>query len=259
MIASNCILSMYSFPLFHHGEAYGKFPHARFNIVAANVSSNHGSHAFIPIVDVVDGIHEDVWYPATNTRSYEDQSLHPLEHEADGELTSYINPPETTPYKHVPFTANALAQGKAHCDTTLHSSDGRRSNKKFPIQRRKKSTSWNRDKFPRRGPKQTVFNSKPIGLMNLDEFEKSICKQLEIDVLPLLDSYEKPEPKTRKRRDFCGSALRRTLNKSLHSILDNTDPIDFLKSPPFTPSITNELSVRRRGMISSIFVSCRMS
>ena len=92
----------------HHGDAHGWFPSSLSNMVASNVSSIHGPHA-IPL-DSVGGIHEDGWFPVTNTRSYKEAALHPLVHEADEELSSYIPKLKTIPYKHVPLSAKAMAR-----------------------------------------------------------------------------------------------------------------------------------------------------
>ena len=61
-------------------------------MVASNVSSNHGPHATIALDSVGGGIHEDGWFPVTNTRSYGEQAVHPLVHEADEELSYMWQP-----------------------------------------------------------------------------------------------------------------------------------------------------------------------
>ena len=106
---------MYSSANNHHGDVHGWFSKPYSNMVASNVSSNHGSHATIALDSVDGGIHEDSWFPVTNTRSYGEQAVHPLVHEADEELSSYKPKFKTIPYKHVPLSAKAMARGKAHC------------------------------------------------------------------------------------------------------------------------------------------------
>ena len=64
----------------HHGDVHGWFPKSYSNMVASNVSSNHGPHATIAF-DSDGGIHEEGWFPVTNTRSYGEAALHPLVHE----------------------------------------------------------------------------------------------------------------------------------------------------------------------------------
>ena len=102
----------------HHGDVHGWFPKSYSNMVASNVSSNHGPHATVAL-DSDGGIHEEGWFPVTNTRSYGEAALHPLVHEADEELSSYKPKFKTIPYKHVPLTAKAMAHGKAHCFASI--------------------------------------------------------------------------------------------------------------------------------------------
>ena len=128
---------MYSSANNHHGDVHGWFPKSYSNMVASNLSSNHGPHA--PVAYVCDnGIHEEGWYPVTNTRLYGDDSLHPLVDKSNEELSSYTPKPfKTIPYKHVPFTAKAMARGKAHCIAMVHKGD-RHNNKNKDNQCRKK-------------------------------------------------------------------------------------------------------------------------
>ena len=80
---------MYSSAKHHHGDAHGWSPKPHSNMVASNVSSNHGPRATISL-DSVGGIHEEGWFPVTNTRSYGEAALHPLVHEAKAWIKSFV-------------------------------------------------------------------------------------------------------------------------------------------------------------------------
>ena len=163
---------MHSSAKYHHGDVHGWSPKSHSNMVASNVSWNHGPHATISL-DSVGGIHEEGWFPVTNTRSYGEAALHPLVHEANGMLSSYTPKPKfkTIPYKQVPLSAKAMSRGKAHCIASIlkdRRSTNQNKNKNKSMQRRNRNPSWRHGKFPGHVVKPTTFNALPIDLMNID-------------------------------------------------------------------------------------------
>ena len=224
---------MYSSANNHHGDAHGWFSNPLSNMVASNVSSNHGPHATIAL-DSVGGIHEEGWFPVTNTRSYGEAAPHPLVHEANRMLSSYTPKPKfkTIPYKQVPLSAKAMSRGKAHCVASSprdQRNTNQSKNKNKSMQRHNRNPSRRHGKSPGQSVKPTTFNTLPIDLMNSRQFEAMICKQLETDVLPILyDSDKSSTPRAVTRKLRIRTQLRQTLQKSLHSILQNSDPINFL-------------------------------